>query len=295
MNYLPRVFVLFCLSVSVFGCGAFQSSSPVAVVDYGKIMEETGYATKFKEATDARERELRNMLMSVDRQFTARLGRKKSQFSKKPTDAEIKDYQQAQRSISNEFTAFQKNIGESQSRYLEAIKRKFQSEVLQPSLEKAAKEGGYSLVFAKNPNLLTINDEIDITKEIVVDIKENSPFKKDFLDFPAIGLPSFPPSFNPANYRGTTSSVGGTPPVLNNFAPVAKKTEPEPKPSKKEEPKKTTPTKEVTPPKKEEATKKVEPKKATTQEATPKKVEPKKEEVKKTTAPKEDATPKKEK
>ena len=181
MRRFSFVFVLSSCVASFVGCG--QSNGPavatsrggMAVVDLDKVAAETGRDRQLAQSLELAQNSLNQSYQKTVESAKEQLNAKKKANGSTPTEEELKEFSQMERSAVTQLSQIQKKALAEFEQYKQVQIAKFRAE-LKPITQEIAAKRGLSIVIPKNEGLLlSVDPGVDITDEVVKVLREKHP------------------------------------------------------------------------------------------------------------------------
>ncbi len=168
------VLVCSCL-LCLCGCGSQEQKKVggVAVVDLVEVVKRIGLDAEVNKSLKQERESLNQEYQKLQKSLSEKYDQKKKEFGEKPTEEQKKELLQLQ----NEHSVLlnRERVGSQQQIYVfqQRLVNRFREQV-KPAAREVAAEKGLSVVITKHEGVLTIDDAVEITDEVVAKMLENS-------------------------------------------------------------------------------------------------------------------------
>lgn len=207
MRHFGLFVVLSGCVASVVGCGqtsgpaAASSRGGMAVVDLDKVAAETGRDRQLAQSLELAQNTLNQGYAKTVESAKDQLTAKKKGFGSAPSEEELKELSQMERSAVTQLTQIQNKARAEFEQYKQMQIAKFRAE-LKPITQEIATKRGLSIVIPKNEGLLlSVDPGVDITDEVVKVLREKHPVA------PAAAQASGSPDAAPAKSARSAAST----------------------------------------------------------------------------------------
>jgi len=178
---MSRIFtsIIFALSlITLSGCDKFQSSSNTVVLDLDAIASATGQAATIKQQIEHANQDLNAQLSTISSKLNEQLAAEKEKMGKKPTKSEKENLQKLTLQANQKMQQAKAIASQKAQQYRTALILQLRQHV-QPIAEKIASQRGADIVLTSNNAMIWFNPGIDITDEIIAEIRAMPAAKAD--------------------------------------------------------------------------------------------------------------------
>jgi len=160
------VFVLFIVT----GCEQFQSGPSAVILDLDAIANATGQAANINQQMEKVNSELTAQLKTISTKLNEQLEAEKQKIGKKPKTKDKKKLQQLSMQANKKMQQAEALASRESQQYKAALIQELRKNI-QPIAEEIARKRGADLVTVSSSSVIWFNPEIDITDEIIAEIR----------------------------------------------------------------------------------------------------------------------------
>ena len=155
--------------ITLSGCDKFQSSNTV-VLDLDAIANATGQAETIKQQLEQANQELNSQLSTISGKLNEQLAEEKKKMGKKPSNADKQNLQKLTLQANQKMQQAKTIASQKAQQYRSALILQLRKNI-QPIAEKIASNRGADIVLSSNNAMIWFNPSIDITDEIIAEIR----------------------------------------------------------------------------------------------------------------------------
>ncbi len=165
---------LLCL-LCLCGCGSQeqQKVGGVAVVDLVEVVKRIGHDAELNKSLKQEQESLNQKYQELQKSLSEKYDQEKKEFGEKPTEEQKKQLLQLQNK--HRVLLDRERVGSQQQLYAfkQRLVNRFREQV-KPAAREVAAEKGLTVVITKHEGVLTVDDAVEITDEVVAKMLENS-------------------------------------------------------------------------------------------------------------------------
>jgi Skp family chaperone for outer membrane proteins len=165
----PLAILLF-IFIALTGCDQLSSSSKSLVLDLDAIANATGQANIIKQQIEKANNELNSQLSSISNQLNEQLASEKKKLGKKPSKKDQQKLQQLTLQANQKMQQAKMLASQKSQQYKAALVQQLLKNV-KPIAENIARQRNANLVSLSNNATIWFNPEIDITDEIIAQMR----------------------------------------------------------------------------------------------------------------------------
>lgn len=171
--------IIFALSlIALSGCDKFQSSPNTVVLDLDAIASATGQAATIKQQIEQANQDLNSQLSTISTKLNEQLAAEKKKMGKKPSKSEKENLQKLTLQANQKMQQAKTIASQKAQQYRTALILQLRQYV-QPIAEEIASKRGADIVLTSNNAMIWFNPDIDITDEIIAEIRAMPATKAD--------------------------------------------------------------------------------------------------------------------
>lgn len=163
--------------IGLSGCDNFQSSPNSVVLDLDAIAQATGQAATIKQQIENANQELNTQLASISTKLNDQLAEEKEKMGKKPSKSDKKNLEKLTLQASQKMQQAKAIASQKSQQYRAALILQMRDNV-KPIAEKIAQKRGATVVLTSNNSMIWFNPEIDITDEVIAEIRAKASTSK---------------------------------------------------------------------------------------------------------------------
>lgn len=173
-----QLFAVVFSFIFISGCGYLQPSADSVVLDLDAIANATGQAAIIKQQISNANEELNSQLNTIASSLNEQLANEKKKMESKPVK-DSKVYLEQLVAQANQKMQESKVLASQKSQQYQAVLIQQLRQEVAPIAEKIARERGATIVVISNNATLWFDPTIDITDEIISEMRANPLQKKD--------------------------------------------------------------------------------------------------------------------
>ena len=166
------------ISIALAGCENFQSSPNTVILDLDAIANATGQAATIKQQIELANKELNSQLGTISGKLNEQLVDENKKMGKKPTLDDKKKMEQLTLQANQKMQQAKMLASQKSQQYQAALIQQLRQTV-QPIAENIARKRGADIVVTSNNSILWFNPVIDITDEIIAEMRAQPTPKAD--------------------------------------------------------------------------------------------------------------------
>lgn len=160
--------------IGLSGCDNFQSSPDSVILDLDAIAKATGQAETIKQQIEIANKELNTQLTTISNQLNEQLLEEKNKMGKKPSKTDKQNLEKLTIQANQKMQQAKAIATQKSQQYRAALILQLRDNV-KPIAEKIASKRGAKIVLTSNNTMVWFDPEIDITDEVIAEIRANSP------------------------------------------------------------------------------------------------------------------------
>ena len=183
MSKRQLAILFIAITALLSGCDNFQSSADTVILDLDAIANATGQAAVIKQQIEQANNELNSQLNVISKNLNDQLEDEKKKMGKKPTADDQQKLQQLTILANQKMQQSKQLASQKSQQYQATLIQKLRQEV-SPIAEEIARERGASVVLTANNAMLWFNPEVDITDEVIAQIRSQPAETNEIDDDP---------------------------------------------------------------------------------------------------------------
>ena len=169
--------LLLFIFMTLTGCDKFQSSPDTVILDLDAIAKATGQADIIKQQIDNANRDLNSQLNDISNALNEELAAEKKKIGNKPSKSEKQNLQQLTQQANQKMQQAKSLASQKSQQYQAALIQQLRQQV-SPIAENIARQRGANVVLTANNSLMWFNPVVDITDEIIAEMRAQPTAKK---------------------------------------------------------------------------------------------------------------------
>ncbi len=176
---MPQKILFFIFTLTLLsGCDQLQSTPDTVILDIDAIANATGQAATIKKQIETANNELTIQLQNISATLNEKLASEKKKLGKKLSSDDKKNMQELTLQANQKMQQARTLANQKSQQYKASLVLELR-ESIQPIAEKIARSRGADIVTISNNSLIWFNPDIDITDEIIAEIRAKSSISTD--------------------------------------------------------------------------------------------------------------------